>query len=148
IRNVIKRLDAATPQVLIQSKVVELTLGSTDRLGIDWNLHVGLNGSSRPTTFPFDATHRSFAERFLPYGRGTTTGAVASGAGSTDTTTIEDFPKGEDGSSIQPTFPVADKAEFTFGRIDFTQMKALLDLIAQRQDAKVLSEPHIMVLNN
>ncbi len=148
IRTVIQRLDSATPQVLIQAKVVEMTLGSSDRLGIDWNLRAAVSGSSRPTSLPWDAVHRSRFSKILPYGRGTTTSAVASGAGSTDTSTIEDFPKGEDNSAIQPSFPVADKANFVFGNIDFTQLRAVLELISGRDDAKILSEPHVVVLNN
>jgi len=150
IRTVIQRLDAATPQVLIQAKVVELTLGSADRLGIDWNVRVGVNGSSRPTTLPWDAVHRSRFSSILPPGRGTQVGGVSAG-GSTTTTTVESFPKGKGGTGsdpIQPTFPVADKGEFTFGNIDFTDMRAVLELISSRDDAKILSEPHIMVLNN
>ena len=145
IRTVIQRLDAATPQVLIQAKIVEMTLGSADRLGIDWNVKVGVNGSKRPTTLPFDAVHRSRFSSIFPYGRGTTSTVVDNGGG---TASSEDFPKGKDTFSIQPSFPVADKAEFSFGSIDFTDMRAVLELIASRDDTKILSEPHVMVLNN
>ena len=69
IRNIIARLDAATPQVLIQAKVMELTMGDSDKLGIDWNTHVAISGSARPTTFPFDATRRGALSRYYPYGR-------------------------------------------------------------------------------
>lgn len=145
IRNIIQRLDMATPQVLIQAKVVEMTLGSADRLGIDWNVRASVNGSSRPTTLPWDAVHRSRFSNILPYGRGTTSTVVANSGG---TATAEDFPKGRDGGSIQPSFPVANKDEFTFGSINFNDMRAVLELISSRDDAKILSEPHVMVLNN
>lgn len=150
IRKVIERLDSATPQVLIEAKVVELTLGKADQLGIDWNVRAAITGASRPITAPFSATQRSALSKFLPIGRGTQTGAVASSSGTT-TTTIEDFPKGKGGAgsdAIQPTFPVADKAEFTFGSLDFSQFRAVLEMIQKQQDTKVLSEPHVTVLSN
>ncbi len=150
IRSVISRLDAATPQVLIEAKVVEITLGTTDKLGIDWNIRAALTGSKRPTTGPFPATQRTALSRFFPIGRGSQTGSTATSTGTT-TTTIEDFPKGKGGTGtepIQPTFPVADKAEFTFGSIDFSQFQMILDMIAQKHDTKILSEPHVVVLNN
>ena len=151
IRNVIQRLDASTPQVLIQAKVMEITMDNGDQLGIDWHTRVAVNGSARPTTFPFDATQRSALHRFFPYGRGSQTGAVAGNAGPAVATTVEDFPKGKGlagNEPLQPTFPVADKGEFTFGTLDFTQFRAALELIQSTQRAKLLSEPHVTVLNN
>ncbi len=136
IRTVIQRLDMATPQVLIQAKVIEMTLGSTERLGIDWNVKAGVSGASRPTTLPWRATQRSVFTSILPYGRGTTSTVVDNGGG---TATAEDFPKGKDLTNIQPTFPVVDKGEFTFGQIDFTDMRAMLELIMNRDDTKILS---------
>ena len=148
VRNVVQRLDASTPQVLIEAKVVELSLGATDTLGIDWNIHASINGSSRPTSAPWPATSQTIFNRWFPYGRGSVTGTTSTS--STDiTTSIEDFPKGKDhGENIQPTFPVADKKEFVFGTLNFNQFRAAIDLIAQRQNSKILSEPHVTVLNN
>ncbi len=150
IRKVIERLDAATPQVLIEAKVVEMTLGKADQLGIDWNVRAAISGASRPITAPFNAAQRGFLSQLYPIGRGTQTGAVASSSGTT-TTTIEDFPKGKGSGgsdAIQPTFPVADKSEFTFGSLDFSQFRAVLEMINNQRDTKVLSEPHVTVLSN
>jgi len=41
-----------------------------------------------------------------------------------------------------------DKAEFKFGTVDFTQFQAMLQMIKNRTDSKILSEPHITTLNN
>jgi type IV pilus assembly protein PilQ len=147
IRTIIRRLDSATPQVLIEAKVIELTLGSSDRLGIDWNARASVSGPSMPSTFPFSATQRTYLSRYRPYGRGTQTGAVGVGAAAA-TTTVEDFPKGEDGSSIQPTFPVADKLDYKFGTMDLSEFRAVLEMIQGRENTKLLSEPHVTVLNN
>lgn len=146
VRSVINRLDEATPQVLIETKIVEMSLGDSDKLGINWNASVAIAGSKRPTSFPFRATQRSFMSDFFPYGRGTQT--VTTDLAST---TTEDFPKGKGGvgsDPIQPTFPVADKADFTFGTLDFSQFQVVLDFIKSRTDTKILSEPHVTTLNN
>ena len=53
ISEVIPTLDATTPQVLIESKIVETTLSDTDKLGIDWVAKATTTGSKRPTIYPF-----------------------------------------------------------------------------------------------
>ncbi len=150
VSKVIERLDMITPQVVIQAKVIETTLGDADRLGINWNMKVAVTGSARPTTFPFSAASQlgSAALRsILPEGRGAQTGVSSVGtSGTTSTTTVQDFPTID--NLHQPVFPVVDKAEFTFGTLDFSQFQAVLEMIQQRSDAKVLSEPHVTTLNN
>lgn len=50
---IIKGLDATTPQVLIESKIVETVLDDTEHLGIEWTTQASLTGSSISHTFPF-----------------------------------------------------------------------------------------------
>ncbi len=52
--SVVKTLDAVTPQVLIEAKVVETTLSNSEKLGIDWTIGGTASGSKRPTNFPFE----------------------------------------------------------------------------------------------
>jgi len=148
IRTIVQRLDSATPQVLIETKIIELSDDAAERLGVKWNVNASLIGSKRPITAPFPAVHRTSLSQFFPYGRGTTTTAVESAGGTTNTLEAEDFPKGKDGGTIQPTFPVADKDEFTFGAIDFSQFQVMLEMIKNDKGTRILSEPHIVVLNN
>ncbi len=148
VRKVVERLDTITPQVLIEAKVIETTLGDTDKMGINWNLSAAITGSMRPHTFPFPAiapVDSSILRSALPQGRGATTATVTSGAGGT--TTTNDFPTGVP-QAFQATYPVADKADFKFGTLDFSQLRMVLDFINQRGDAKVLSEPHVTTLDN
>jgi type IV pilus assembly protein PilQ len=63
IDEVIKSLDAVTPQVVIEVKVVETTLTNTENLGIDWTVSATASGAKRPTTFPFKTQD---ATEFLP----------------------------------------------------------------------------------
>ena len=131
VQKVVRRLDGSTPQVLIQAKVIELTLTDADKLGIKWNVSTTLTGASRPTTLPFSAhtVNNSALRNVLP------TGDTGSG-----------FPTPE--STNQPLFPFAGAADFKFGTLDFSQFQAVLELIQSRKDSKVLSEPHIVTLNN
>ncbi len=63
VREVVARLDAVTPQVLIEAKIVETTLDKNDTLGIDWGLTAGITGGIRETTFPWTNSSRS---KFFP----------------------------------------------------------------------------------
>lgn len=147
---VIQRLDKQTPQVLIESKVVELTLGDADRLGIKWNLSAAVRGAARPTTFPFPARQRTFLRKWLPGGRAPETTTTVDSAGNTFTSVTSDFPVSGSGSNTftGELFPIVDKDEFSFGTLDFSQFQAVLEMIQSRQDSKILSEPHVTTLNN
>lgn len=61
--SIIEKLDATTPQVLIEAKVVETTLSNTENLGIDWVTQAGIAGAKRPTIFPF---HTESNSKFAP----------------------------------------------------------------------------------
>lgn len=142
---IVARLDRPTMQVLIETKVVETTLGTGDRLGIKWNLKAGVNGATRPTSFPFPARQRGPFERYLPDGRSPETSTDSIGtSGATSSSTTVDFPS----RAIQPSFPVVDKDEFQFGTLDFSQFSAMLELLEARDDTKILSEPHVVTLDN
>ncbi len=144
VGNVVSRLDRTTPQVVIEAKIIETTLGDADRLGIKWSTKVKLSGSMRPTTFPFPAIQRTDYARFLPDPKLPTTTQAVSGGGAVTTGTEADFsPRAPNAS-----FPVADKADFKFGTLDFSEFQALLEAIQERRDAKILSEPHVTTLNN
>ncbi len=147
-KKVIDRLDKPTPQVVIEAKVIELSLGDADRLGIRWNLSAAIRGSARPTTFPFPAAQRTALRKWLPAGRNPQTTTTVDSLGVAHDSTVSDFPVTGSGSSTAQFFPIANKAEFTFGTLDFSQFQAVLDLIQSRQDTKILSEPHVTTLNN
>ncbi len=145
IGRVVDMLDKQNPQVVIQAKVIETTLGDADRMGIKWSTKIKATGALRPTTLPFPALQRTSLQRFLPDPKAPTTGTSSIGtSGATTASTESDF------STRAPnvSFPVAEKADFVFGTLDFTEFQALLEMIEERQDAKVLSEPHVTTLNN
>lgn len=144
VSKVVARLDRQTPQVVIQAKVIEMTLGDADRMGIKWNLKATIAGSARPTTFPFPAKQRTWLYRFLPEGRASASTTTVGSGGVTANSTDADFPS----SASQPSFPVADKDEFLFGTLNFSEFQMMLELISERTDSKILSEPHVTTLNN
>jgi len=53
IEEVIDRLDATTPQVLIEAKIVETTLSNSEKLGINWVTQATISAAARPLTWPF-----------------------------------------------------------------------------------------------
>ncbi|MBF0123089.1 MAG: secretin and TonB N-terminal domain-containing protein [Candidatus Omnitrophica bacterium] len=57
-REVVKKLDTVTPQVLIEAKIIETTLGKDDKLGVDWGLLAQAGGAMRSTPFPFASQSR------------------------------------------------------------------------------------------
>jgi len=64
IGNIIKDLDRVTPQVLIEAKIVETNLTNVEKLGIKWTIGGTVQGSARPTTYPF-TTHSE--NKYLPH---------------------------------------------------------------------------------
>jgi len=149
IAQVIKRLDKATPQAYVDARIVRTELGKTENLGIDWQLAGGLTaGPFRPTTFPFPSSnskHRAaglggaLQEYFPPV-----TSTIATATGTTAAVTANPFDARDFPS---PTAAVSD-GNFKFGRLDFSQMSAVLSLIKNRTNTKIVSNPRIVVLNN
>lgn len=63
IAKVVKQLDATTPQVLIEAKIIETRLNNSENLGIDWTTKVTVGGAAAPTTWPFTSASGS---KYLP----------------------------------------------------------------------------------
>jgi type IV pilus assembly protein PilQ len=129
IGQVIKRLDAITPQVTIEAKIIETNLGNTQDLGIKWNAAYTASMSSRPTTFPWPANNIGSAyNNYLP--------------------------KGDDGSTFptiaSPSFPLvtSESEQFSFGILDGSAFSVVLEAIESRGKTKILSNPRITTLDN
>ena len=129
VRQVIERLDHRTPQVAIDTKIVETTLGDNENLGINWTIKASAKGGIRPTTFPFGkiGSGGSFGELYYPKTAGQTS-----------------FPPA--GSEGQ--FPFTGSSAFTFGTLDFSSFQAVLEILQTRTDTSIVSNPRITTLNN
>ena len=131
VGQVIKRLDQRTPQVLIETKVVETRLAKSENLGIDWadSLTMLVNTVSIPTTFPFPggADLPEFIGQFIPR------------AGTFSPTT---------GASITRGRVPEQGGTFTFGTLSSTGLSMILNALQSRTDTHIVSNPTIMALNN
>lgn len=156
IGQVVQRLDKGTPQVLIEAKMVEMTITDAEKIGVKWNAAMEITGPSRPHTFPWDAKREDFLHRFEPLGKPGDESVETTEAGSSVlTTSPDDFPlvtREKRGSAVNPAyasvFPYALTSDFQFGKIDFSQFSALIEAISSGIHNKILSEPRVTVLSN
>ncbi|MBI3333427.1 MAG: hypothetical protein HYZ93_05000 [Candidatus Omnitrophica bacterium] len=145
VMQVLQELDVPTPQVLIETKIIETVLSNEERLGVNWNLTASLQGSAQPTTFPIPQKGSLYFKKFRPQGQTSsesTTTTTATGA--TATATQTDFPGAEQGL----TFPFVDKGLFTFGTLSFNQLQIIIQALESRGETKALAVPSITTLDN
>jgi len=156
IKQIINRLDRKTPQIMIESKIIETQLSKDEKMGIDWNLQIRAAGAARPTTFPFDSTATDWGlaskviPKFFPLGTtGGTTTTIGSG-GATETTTPGLYPGRNvlDQDAATRNFPFVTADQFTYGTLDFSQFSAVIEYLKDRADTEVISNPRITTLNN
>lgn len=157
IGDIIKRLDTSTPQVLIEARIIETVLGNNEKLGIDWNLVFAAAGSTRPTTFPFHyyKSDSRFIDQFYPLVQtGAPVVSVPPG-GSPQTADPGGYPAGASAQGERVKgFPLVDHEmdlfadAFKFGTLDFSQLTATLELIKERSNTDVISNPRITTLDN
>lgn len=165
IGQVIQNLDKMTDQVLIETVAIETALGDNERMGIDWTAKITATGAKRPITFPFDyyGPDSNKLDKYLPLVQtgATTITYPAGGAGAAVSTPPGMFPAGASGASgaagsapNDKAFPFVDytvdamKNAFVFGTLDFSEFKAVLEMIKQRADSDIVANPRIMTLNN
>ena len=121
IDNLISGLDEVTPQVLIEAKFIETSFGMTEKLGIDWSVTAQAQGAKRPVTMPFNAKEEEDFLKILPAATG--------------------FP-------APYGFPYTVGDDFTFGTLDFSAFKAVLNFLETKTDSKLISSPRVVTTNN
>jgi len=129
IATVVKSIDTVTPQVMIETKVIETDLNNSDNIGVDWVLQATVSGAARPTIFPFVQ-------------------AKPGRNGQLGSTTFYQTTDSTLSSSTQPTLGTATTSGFTYGTIDARQLSATLSLLSSRTTTKILSAPRIVTLDN
>ncbi len=135
IKEMVNKVDKKTPQIMLEAKVIEITLDRNDQFGVDWNAVVTAAGAQRPTTFPFTNTG---ILNFLPgeqrrYFPTDTTGIDSAVFPLTDTT---------------PISAVTVAEYFQYGTLDFSTFTATLRLIDEWDNTNIISSPRITTLNN
>jgi general secretion pathway protein D len=130
IKEVIERLDQRTPQVLIESRIVETKLEKEENLGIEWTDAFTLlqNANSLPSTFPFKATG--------------TLGEVGD--------TFVSTPQGRQNASTSSltALPGSTRGSLGIGTLSTSDFQATLNILQERTETKVVSNPTLAVLNN
>jgi len=136
ISGVIKSIDTITPQVMIETKIVETDLNNADNMGIDWVLQATASGATMPTVAPFTNNNwfgyggnSNFA--FVPT-------AIQSLVGNSAITT--------QAVASTPTAPAP--TGFSYGTINASQLSATIQLLSSRGTTKILSSPRIVTLDN
>ncbi len=129
IFGVIKSIDTITPQVMIETKIIETDLNTTENMGIDWVLQVSASGASVPTIFPFNVAKpgqpgQFGATTFYPTLSSTLSGISA------------------------PALTSPTTSGFTYGTINASQLSATLNYLSTRENIHVLSDPRIVTLDN
>ena len=131
LKSVVERLDRQTPQIHIESKFVETRLTRDENLGIDWfnSIIPSVLTATAPTTFPFPegAEFGDVGSAFIP----------RSGTFSPST-----------GAALTRGRVPGVGGEFRFGTINMGTLTMTLNMLKQRVDTKVLSNPTIVTLNN
>lgn len=148
IAQIIENLDKMTEQVLIETIAIETALGDNERMGIDWTAKITATGAKRPTTFPFDfyGVDNKLLSKFIPgVQTNTVTFQLDPATGNSIQVDPADFPT--NGAATQ-SFPYSPIDSFTFGTLDFSEFKAVLEMIKQRSDSDIVANPRIMTLNN
>ena len=128
ISGVIKSLDSITPEVMIETKVIETDLNSNEALGIDWVLQANMSGAAQPTIFPFTEGK----------------GFFGSGQGSPY------FPPASTNFSVAPVEGLATTTTpgFTYGTINASSLSATLQALSTHQNTRTLSNPRVVTLDN
>ncbi len=136
VGDIIKDLDTATPQVMIEAKIIETTLGTAEKLGINWTLKVTATGAKRPTTFPFEPKgDASWMKKYFP--------AASSSNAYFSSTNPYSFP------FVAPAFEDgAILGDMLYGTLNFGEFQSVLEILSSRSNTKILSNPRITTLNN
>jgi Type II secretory pathway, component PulD len=153
IGEVIQKLDRETQQVLVEARILETVLSDDERMGIDWNIKIAASGAKRPITFPFDYfdADNKYLKKFSPLDQTNTDSTTTGTGGVTGSTTVAAFPSNMNGSVAFPFVDIAldqFKNSFTFGTLDFSQFRAVMEMIKKRADTNVVSNPRVTTLNN
>jgi type IV pilus assembly protein PilQ len=131
IKQVIQRLDQRTPQVSIETKVVETKLDKNENLGIDWSdsLTWTLASATVPTTFPFPGGKElgAVGSAFIPR-----PGTLSPSTGA---------------SLTRGRIPETG-GTFTFGTLTTSGLASVFNFLQSRTDTNIVSNPNIAVLNN
>jgi general secretion pathway protein D len=129
VERVIRQMDTKPRLIAIEARLVETTLGSDEKLGVDWQIRATAAGASLPTTFPFPKTQGSGDFTGTPNPNNQVGGVGPA------------FPPGQ-------TFPYTIPEDYVFGKLSFEEFKVALDILKQSSGTNLVSAPKITTLDN
>ncbi len=132
---VIKSLDTITPEVMIETRVIETDVNNNDTLGIDWTLQASISGGSAPTSFPFTPS-------------GGVLGSGGTGSFFPAAHTFSNFAMPSTSSSSSSSSSSTSSSPFTYGTINASSLSATLQALSTHQNTRTLSNPRIVTLDN
>jgi type IV pilus secretin PilQ/predicted competence protein len=140
LASVIEKIDEPEPQVTIGAEIIEASISVAEKLGIDWSTRLAVSGAARPMTFPFPDVkpNSSWFPKKDPGSSSSTEGEEGTEGETTDSA---DFDPGR-------AFPYATREDFTFGTIDATGLKAVLEVLKSDGGTNLIANPEITTLNN
>ncbi|MFA5162278.1 MAG: secretin N-terminal domain-containing protein [Elusimicrobiales bacterium] len=136
IEQVLSELDKKAPQVLIEAKIMEINSTRLNEMGIEWGGSRGelayFQGPTRLTDYFLRPGFFSGDQwkYMFPDPSSIVTSGGGSGGGS-----------GGSGASMGP-------GGITYGTFSLSQLTAMLRLLVSRSDARYLSHPKVVTLNN
>lgn len=147
VRDDIKALDAITPQVLIEAKIVETSLNAAERLGLKWDLRVSAHGAKRPITFPWpEGVH--WGTRMFPKIRSLDELKISEEPIYKDDEIIGYKLSQVEWDTLTRGFPDVKEGDFSFGTIDFSQAQVMLEALSREDGTNVVSNPRILTLDS
>ena len=141
VKTMIDSIDKRSAQIVLDVKVVEITLNEDERFGVDWNAVMSVAGAKRPITFPFTNTG------VFPWLPGTGQRAFYPSSGAA-VESRSDFPFFTNPAISPVGAPTGSDTYFTFGTLDFSTFTATLSFIERQENAEILASPRITTLNN
>jgi type IV pilus assembly protein PilQ len=153
LASIIKQLDGRTPQIQIEARVIETTLGKDETLGVDWETQIMADGAKRAVTFPFSTWSSDGTLYPTPSADYTYDGAGQITDIDSDFGYKNDLPISSKDAVEWSSLPaiagdVGEEEYFQYGTLDFTGLQATLEALSTRTDTNVLSNPRITTLNN
>ncbi|MBN1404943.1 MAG: hypothetical protein JW946_00300 [Candidatus Omnitrophica bacterium] len=125
IESTLAKLDARTPQVMIEAEIVEVKTTAIKKLGLDWG------GTSSGTFFTFTGPSRDtgfpFVRESAPFDRSLLGGSIADSRGRT---------------------VAASDTGTKFGNLTLGEFQIVLKALEKENKARYLAKPKIMVINN
>lgn len=135
----IKELDKKPQQVMIEAKVIEVSLGKEFELGVEWSYASTKKPGSSTDILGVGKTK----EEISPIGIGV--------EGEIDKKVKNPLTMGEEGTgvSLPRTLGGAGGGSISFGIItDTSRLLAMISALATKEQAKVLASPKVATLNN